>query len=100
MAAQAEPEEGDEPQDEPRRQEDPLQDHRLGHDRELDQDPVAAVGFALTAYPIGVERGYVPRAQARDRVLKTLRFFHDSATRAGVERGDGFQRVLSITSWT
>lgn len=37
---------------------------------------LAAVGFALTAYPIGVERGYVTRIQARDRVLLTLRFFN------------------------
>lgn len=36
---------------------------------------VAAVGFALTAYPIGVERGYVSRAQARQRTLTTLKFF-------------------------
>ena len=36
---------------------------------------IAAVGFALTAYPIGVERDYVSRAEARDRVLTTLRFF-------------------------
>src|ERR1051325_10796625 len=36
---------------------------------------VAAVGFALTAYPIGVERGYITREQARERVLTTLRFF-------------------------
>ena len=36
---------------------------------------VAAVGFALTAYPIGVERGWVTRDAARDRVLTTLRFF-------------------------
>jgi hypothetical protein len=35
---------------------------------------VAAIGFALTAYPIGVERGYVTRAQARERILRTLRF--------------------------
>src|SRR5881392_2606414 len=28
---------------------------------------IAAVGFALTAYPIGVDRGYITRAQA-DRV--------------------------------
>ncbi len=27
---------------------------------------IAAVGFALTAYPVGVERGYVTREQARD----------------------------------
>ncbi len=36
---------------------------------------VSATGFALTAYPIGVERGWVSRADARARVLKTLRFF-------------------------
>jgi hypothetical protein len=36
---------------------------------------IAAVGFGLTAYPIGVERGYVSRAAARERVLATLRFF-------------------------
>ncbi len=36
---------------------------------------VAAVGFALTAYPIGVEHGWVSREAARDRVLATLRFF-------------------------
>ena len=37
---------------------------------------VAAVGFALNAYAVGVERGYVTRAQARARVLTTLRFLH------------------------
>ena len=36
---------------------------------------IAAVGFALTAYPIGVERGYVTRIQAADRTLATLRWF-------------------------
>ena len=36
---------------------------------------IAAVGFGLTAYPIGVERGYISRAAARARVLATLRFF-------------------------
>src|SRR6266850_4752865 len=44
---------------------------------------IAAVGFALTAYPVGVERGYVTRATAAARVLTTLRFFwtapHDSS---------------------
>jgi len=33
---------------------------------------IAAVGFGLTAYGIGAERGYVTREQARDRVLATL----------------------------
>jgi hypothetical protein len=35
---------------------------------------IAAVGFGLTAYPIGVERGYVSRADARQHVLTTLRW--------------------------
>jgi hypothetical protein len=35
---------------------------------------IAAVGFGLTAYPIGVERGYVSRVAARRRVLTTLDF--------------------------
>jgi hypothetical protein len=39
---------------------------------------IAAVGFALTAYPVGVERGYISRRDARDRALTTLRFFHDA----------------------
>jgi hypothetical protein len=36
---------------------------------------IASVGFGLTAYGIGVERGYITRAQAVDRTLATLRFF-------------------------
>lgn len=45
---------------------------------------IAAVGFALTAYPIGAERGYITRAQAADRVRRTLKFFLNS--RQGPER--------------
>ena len=39
-----------------------------------DLSSVAAVGFALTAYSIGVEKGWITRAQAADRTLSTLRF--------------------------
>ena len=39
---------------------------------------IAAVGFALTAYPVGVERGWCSRADARDLTLTTLRFFQDA----------------------
>lgn len=39
---------------------------------------IAAVGFALTAYPIAVERKYLTRADAIRRTLTTLRFFYDS----------------------
>ncbi len=35
---------------------------------------IAAVGFALPAYAIGVERGWCSRAEARDLTLTTLRF--------------------------
>lgn len=35
---------------------------------------IAAVGFGLTAYVIGAERGYITRAQARERTVHTLRF--------------------------
>jgi len=36
---------------------------------------IAAVGFGLTAYGIGAERGYITREQAAARTLATLRFF-------------------------
>ncbi len=36
---------------------------------------IAAVGFGLTSYLVGVERGYVTRQQAAERTLNTLRFF-------------------------
>ncbi len=44
---------------------------------------IAAVGFGLTAYPIGVERGYLTRAEALKRCLTTLRFFHDGPQGTG-----------------
>src|SRR5580765_7543508 len=33
---------------------------------------VAAIGFGLTAYAIGAERGYITRAEARERTRATL----------------------------
>ena len=44
---------------------------------------IAAVGFALSAYTVGVERGWITRTQARERTLATLRFF-DTA-RSGLQ---------------
>ena len=35
---------------------------------------IAAIGFGLTAYGVGAERGYITRRQARDRTLTTLQF--------------------------
>ncbi len=39
---------------------------------------IAATGFALAAYPVGVERGFISRAAAVERTLATLRFFWKS----------------------
>ena len=39
---------------------------------------IAAIGLALTSYPVGVERGYVSRSAATKRTLRTLRFFLNS----------------------
>lgn len=39
---------------------------------------IAVVGFALTCYPIGVERGWMSRSEAASRTLKTLQFFWKS----------------------
>src|SRR5262245_51549699 len=50
---------------------------------------IAAVGFGLTTYPIGVERGYITRAQARQRVLATLRFFYKAPQGSSVQGAAG-----------
>jgi hypothetical protein len=39
---------------------------------------VAAVGFGLTAYGVGVERGWITRAEALERTLNTLRYFRNA----------------------
>lgn len=39
---------------------------------------IAAVGLGLTAFPVGVERGFVARKEAAERTLATLRFFWGS----------------------
>ena len=36
---------------------------------------IAAVGLGLTAYAVGVERGFLSRAEAAERTLAALRFF-------------------------
>jgi hypothetical protein len=46
---------------------------------------IAAVGLALTAYPVGVERSFMSRAHAVERTLATLRFFWNSTQGTGPE---------------
>lgn len=47
----------------------------FGSSEEHHAASVASVGFALTAYAIGAERGWVDRAEALERVRTTLRTF-------------------------
>ena len=51
---------------------------------------IAAVGFALSAYPVGVERGWIVRADAVERVLSALRFFSGS-DQSGTTTATGFR---------
>jgi hypothetical protein len=46
---------------------------------------IAVVGFALTTYPIAVERRYMTRKEAIKRCLITLRFFHDRPQGTGTD---------------
>jgi hypothetical protein len=49
-------------------------------DRSLAGSPcsIAVVGFALSSYPVAVERGWMTRDEAVERTLVTLRFFLNS----------------------
>ena len=54
---------------------------------------IAAIGFALPSWIVGVERGYVTRAQAAERTLNTLRFLYrlpQSEAATGVAGHKGF----------
>ncbi|MFC5527656.1 glucoamylase family protein [Rhodanobacter ginsengisoli] len=51
---------------------------------------IAAVGFGLTAYGVGAERGYITRQQAVTRTLATLRFFHDAPQNASEDDASGY----------
>ncbi|SKB65379.1 glucoamylase family protein [Luteibacter sp. 22Crub2.1] len=51
---------------------------------------IASVGFGLTAYGVGVERGYITRDQAIDRTLATLRFFNDAPQNDSEDEATGF----------
>jgi len=51
---------------------------------------IAAVGFGLTAYGVGVERGYITRAQAAGRTLVTLRFLDRAPQNASEDDAAGY----------
>jgi hypothetical protein len=51
---------------------------------------IASVGFGLTAYGVGAERGYISRDQAIDRTLVTLKFFRDAPKNESEDDVTGF----------
>ncbi len=51
---------------------------------------IAAIGFALNAYAIGADRGWVTRAAARDRVLTTLKFLYALPQGPGASDAAGY----------
>ena len=52
---------------------------------------IAATGFALTAYPIGVEHGWVTREAARQRTLATLEFLWSAPQDSSVSGSIGYK---------
>jgi len=52
---------------------------------------IAAVGFALTAYPIGIERGWITREQGLERTLSTLRFFESARQDTAAHGATGYR---------
>jgi len=71
---------------------------RTNHDNGLVADTsrpdshasIAVIGFALSAYPVGVERGWMTRAEALQRSLTTLRFFQHS-DQSGTSESTGYK---------
>src|SRR5450756_1844436 len=61
-------------------------------DTSRDNSPVsiAVVGFALSSYPVAVERGWIERADAAQRSLAALRFFCNS-DQSGSPTATGFK---------
>lgn len=69
------------------------EDNGLIPDRTPHVEPfssIAAIGFGLTSYAIGVERGWVTRDQARDRTLKVLRTLRSLPMGASFEDDAGY----------
>jgi len=59
-----------------------VRDRALADSAEPDKRPwasSAATGFGLTGLCIAAERGWIPRQQARDRVLATVRFYAEES---------------------
>ena len=58
--------------------------------REKSPCSIAAVGFALSCYPVAVRNEWLTRSDAANRTLKVLRFLSDS-TQSGGSAASGYQ---------
>lgn len=58
--------------------------------RENSPCSIGVVGFALSAYPIAVQRGWMSRADAVERSVTVLSFFHDS-DQSGLPQATGYK---------
>jgi hypothetical protein len=67
-----------------------IPDHWPGGNKDDQFSSIASVGFGLTAYGIGVERGYITRDQAIDRTLTTLRFFVNAQEDGSEDDASGY----------
>ena len=71
--------------------------------REGSPASIAVIGFALSAYPVGIERGWMDRAEAVQRTLVTLRFLMAS-DQSGNAQATGYRgfyfHFLDMTSGT
>ncbi len=71
--------------------------------REGAPSSIAVIGFALSVYPVGVERGWMERADAVQRTLVTLRFLM-ACDQSGSARATGYRgfyyHFLDMTSGT
>ena len=67
-----------------------IPDHWPGGTKDDQFSSIASVGFGLTAYGVGVERGYITRDQAVDRTLTTLRFFARAEQDASEDDASGY----------
>ena len=61
---------------------------------------IAAVGLALSSYPVGVERGFLGRRDAVERTLATLRFFWAASRGRTPTRRATTVSTTTFSTWT
>ena len=68
-----------------------VRDRAAGNGASASAASIASVGFALTAYGVAAEEGWITRAQARERTLTTLEFFWRAPQGTGATGTTGYK---------